>query len=92
MTLHFVNKGMGMINLSEIINYKNVKKLLLTQFIKTEQISTAYTLTKTIRSKMFNHKDFIKTLDTKDNFDNMSNLHCNCTNHGHIVTGDIRIV
>ena len=97
--LHFVNKGMDMINISKIINDKNVKKSLPTQFNKTEQISTVYTLTKTIRSKIFNHKEFIKTLDTKDILENMNNLPCNCTtspftdaNHGHIVSGDIRIV
>ena len=88
-----------MTNISKIINDKNVKKNLPTQFKKTEQISTVYTLTKTIRSKIFNHKEFIKTLDTKDILDNMNNLPCNCTtspftdpNHGHIVSGDIRIV
>ena len=40
--LHFVNKGMDMINISKIINDKNVKKSLPTQFNKTEQISTVY--------------------------------------------------
>ena len=94
-----LNKGMDMINISKIINDKNVKKSLPTQFNKTEQISTVYTLTKTIRSKIFNHKEFIKALDTKNILDNMNNLPCNCTtspftdaNHGHIVSGDIRIV
>ena len=45
-----------MINISKIINDKNVKKSLPTQFNKTERISTVYTLTKTIRSKIFNHQ------------------------------------
>ena len=97
--LHFVNKGMGMINISKIINDKNVKKNLPTLFNKTEQILTVYTLTKTMRSKIFNHKEFIKTLDTNDILDNINNWPCNCTtspftepNHGHIVTGDICIV
>ena len=96
--LHFVNKGMHMINISKIINNRNVKKSLPTEFNKTEQISTVYTLTKTIRSKIFNRKEFIKTLDTKDILDNMNHLLCKCTtspftdpNHRHIVTGDIRI-
>ena len=78
------------------MNDKNVKKNLITQFNKTEQISTVCTLTKTTRSKIFNHKEFIKTLDTKDIWDN---LPCKCTtspftdpNHGHIVTEDILIV
>ena len=64
--LPFVNKGMDMINITKIINDKNMKRNLSTQFKKTEEISTVYTLTKTIRSKVFNHKEFIKTLDTKD--------------------------
>ena len=97
--LHFVNKGMDRINTSKIIYNKNVKKNLPTQFNKTEQISTVYALTKAMRSKIFNHKEFIKTLDTKDILDNINNLPCSCTtspftnpNYGHIVTGDIRIV
>ena len=96
MKLHFVNKGMGMIKISKIINGKNVKKNLLTKFNKTEQISTVHTLTKAIRSKIFNRKEFIKTLHTKNILDNMDNLPCNCTTSSftdrHIVTGDIRIV
>ena len=64
--LHIVNKGMDMINISKIINDKNVKKNLPTQFNKTEQISTVYKLTRTKRSKIFNHKEFIKTLHTRD--------------------------
>ena len=90
---------MDMINISKRINDKNVKKNLPTQVNKTEQIPTVYTLTKTIRPKIFNHKKFRKTLDTKGILDNMNNLPYNCTtspftdpNHGHIVTGDIRIV
>ena len=46
--LHFVNKGMAMINISKKINDKNAKKNLLTQFNQTEQISVVYRLTKTM--------------------------------------------
>ena len=52
-----------------------------------------------MRSKIVNHKEFIKTLDTKDILDSMNNLPCNYTtspftdpNHGYIVSGYIRIV
>ena len=48
MKLHFANKRTDTINISKIINDKNVKKKLPTQFNKTEQISIVYTLTKTI--------------------------------------------
>ena len=75
-----------------------MKRNLLTQFNKTEQISAVYILTKTIQSKLFNHKGFIRVLDTSAVLDNMNNLPCNCTtspftypNHGHIVTGDITL-
>ena len=40
--LHLVNKGMDMINISKIINHKNVKENLPSQFSKTEQISAVY--------------------------------------------------
>ena len=58
-----------------------------------------YILTKTIRSKIFNHKELdTKTLNTKNILDNMNNLPCNYItslftdpNHRHIVTGDISI-
>ena len=96
--LHFVNKGMNMMNISKIINDKK-REEKRTYIKKTGQISTVYTLTKTIRSKIFNHKEFIKTLGTKEILDNMNNLPCNCTtslfkdpNHGYIVTGGICIV
>ena len=77
--LHFVNKGMDMVNICKITNEKNLKKNLPTQFNKIEQVSTVYTLTKTIRSNIFNYKEFIKTLDTKDILENMNNLLFNCT-------------
>ena len=46
--LHFLNKGMSMINTTKTINDKNVKKNLPTQFNKTEQISPVHTLTRAI--------------------------------------------
>ena len=89
---------MGMINVNKIINDRNIKKNLPSQFNKTEQISTVYTLTKAIRSKTFNLKEFIRALNTIDILDNMNNLPCSYTtspvtdpNHGHVVTGDICI-
>ena len=61
MKLHFVNKGMNMISIIKIINDKNIKNDLPEQFMKTEKILTVYTLTETLRSKKFNHKEFIMT-------------------------------
>ena len=61
MKLHFVNKGMNMISIIKIINDKNINNDLPEQFMKTEKILTVYTLTKTLRSKKFSHKEFIMT-------------------------------
>ena len=87
-----------MINVTKIINDKDVRKSYL-QLNKTQQILTVHILIKAIRSKIFHHIKFIKTIDTKDILGNMNNLPCNCRtspftdpNHGHIVTIDIRIV
>ena len=46
-----------------------------------QQISTVYTLTRTIRSKIFNHKELIKTLDAKDILDNRNNLLVTAQHH-----------
>ena len=40
--LHFANKGMDMINVSKIINDKNVKQNLPTQFNKTTNFNSIY--------------------------------------------------
>ena len=95
--LDFLNKGMDMINITNIINDKNVKKNLTAQFNKTEQNSTVYRLTKTIRSKIFTYKKSIKILATKDILDNMNNLSFTCTaspftdpNHEHMACGNWR--
>ena len=73
-----------------------MKKNLFTKVNKIEQISIVHTLTKAIRSKIFNHKEFIKTLRSKNILDNMNNLPGSCTTSSftdrHIVTGDVRIV
>ena len=89
-----------MTKISKIISDKNMNKNLTTDFNKKKkQISTVFTLTETVRSKISNLKEFTKTLYTKDILNNMNNLPCNCTtspftdpNHRHIVTGDIHIV
>ena len=50
-----------------------MKKNLPTQFNKNRTNLNSI-LTKTIRSKISNHKEFIKALDTKDILDNTNNF------------------
>ena len=56
-------------------------------------------LTKTIRSKIFNHKKIFQTLDIDLILQDRTIIPCNChlsefkdPDHGHIITGDLRIV
>ena len=78
--LKFINKGMDMININKIINDNTIIKTLPSEFNKTEKISTVYTLTKTIRSKIFNHKEFIKNLDTNKILKENNSIPCHCIN------------
>ena len=55
-----------------------------------------YTLKPSIRSKIFNYKEFTNSIDV---FDNVTAYPCSCRDssfvdidHGHIVTGDLRII
>ena len=52
-----------------------------------------------ISSKIFNHKQFVESLDINAFIQNEAIMPCNCedspykdSEHGHIVTGDLRIV
>ena len=49
---------MGMINISEIVNDKNMKKNLHTKFNKSKTNFNSIYI-KTIQSNLFNHKEFI---------------------------------
>ena len=55
-----------------------------------------YTLKPSIRSKIFNYKEFISNITV---FDSVATYPCVCKDspfvdwhHGHIVTGDLRII
>ena len=57
------------------------------------------TLGPTIQSSIFNYNKFVENLDIDAFLNNENNLPCNCQNssfadshHGHIVTGDLRII
>ena len=97
--INFVNKGIDMINIGKILNEKNVVNTLPSLFDKSDKISTIYKLSNTIRSKIYNHKSFLQNLDTAEIIKKQNDLPCDCNdspfkdpNHGHIVTGDLRIV
>ena len=92
----FHNKGLEMINLSQILHSKPVKESI-PSFIQNQTPPTiSYSYTKTIAGKIFNFKQSIKDLDFETGTKNFS---CDChvsdfkyEPAGHVVTGNLGIV
>ena len=58
-----------------------------------------YHLSDTIRSKLFNYKKFVQSIDVDSFIDNPEMFPCNCDqssfvnpDHGHVISGDLKIV
>ena len=98
--LLFDNKGMDRIRLASILNSDGVKQLLPSLVKKLEPPSIIYKLHDTIRGKIFNYKETVKGIDINDTDTFGTGItSCDCHNspftdsqHGHILTGDLRIV
>ena len=92
----FHNKGIEMINLSQILHSKPVKKSIPSFFQNQTPPIISYSYTKTIAGKIFNFKQSIKDLDFEIG---TTNLSCDCHVSdfryepvGHVVTGNLGIV
>ena len=98
--IDFVNKGLDLIKISSILHDQDVIDSLPDN-LKTDEVpSVVYRLTKTIRNKIFNYKQTVADINTDDHDTFGTGLDsCQCenspyidSNHGHIVTGDLRFV
>ena len=98
--IYFHNKGLEFIRLNKILRNDDVKATLPVQFQNDESPSVVYSLCNTIRNKILNYKDTVQNIDTNDVETFGTGLQtCNCSssefvdhNHGHVVTGDLRII
>ena len=91
----FENKSLDFINFQKIINQEDVVKTLPDK-MKDLNPAVVYKLKPSIRSKIFNYKEFTINMDVYNNVDAYP-CHCNGSSfvdsdHGHVVTGDLRIV
>ena len=91
----FDNKGLDFINLQRIINMEVVLSTLPKKMKDLNPV-VVYKLKPLIRSNIFNYKKFIDNINV---FDKVDTFPCNCngssfvdSDHGHIITGDLRIV
>ena len=93
----FINKGMDNIGLSKIINKQEHFEKLPDRFKQNkEKICVTYKLVNPIRNKIFNYKETVASICIQDP---PSLTTCACSQsefkdptHGHIVSGDLRIV
>ena len=98
--IFFDNKGLEHIKLSSILHLDEVIQKLPSALQQDEVPSVVYSLSNTIRNKIFNYKDTVNSIDTNDLGTFGTGItDCDCHNsqfvdehHGHIVTGDLRII
>ena len=99
LSIFFHNKGLDFVNISKIINDPVVIAKLPLGFNKIYNPTVVYKLSNGIRHKIFNYKEFLSDLDIDSFLVDNSVLPCSCENscykdhhHGHVITGDLRIV
>ena len=96
--IKFSNKALDFINPQRIFKSKDVRDAL-PHDLRNDNPTVIYHLTDTIRSKLFNYKEFVQTFDVDAFLADNSVLPCDCDNssftnhdHGHIISGDLNIV
>ena len=98
--IFFDNKGLEHIKLSSILHEDDVVDLLPIPLKNDEVPSVVYSLGTTIRNKIFNYKKTVNSLNTDDLESSGTGITaCDCHesefvngHHGHVVTGDLRII
>ena len=98
-SIFFCNEGIELINLPRILRDPNLQNDLPTIHNKFEPPMVAFKLSESIGSEVFNFNKFVESLDVDAFISDETILPCNCAcspfidnDHGHIMTGDLRIV
>ena len=97
--VYYDNKGLDDINLSNIFNASEVIEALPDQLSTPDNIpAVTYKLSTPIRDKIFNYKQTVESICLNED-DSLNADECTCLHspfcdqdHGHIITGDLRIV
>ena len=93
--IEFANKGIDLLNLSNILHHSKVMKKIPPYFNQKKPPSLSYQYTKPIATKIFNYKKVLTNLSSS----NIDNMTCNCKNSpfiykpvNHIVSGDLNMI
>ena len=96
--ISFNNKALDFININRILKDKEIVNTLPSN-LKSDSPTVVYQLTDTIRSKLFNYKEFVQSIDVDAFLADSSILPCDCEHspfvnghHGHILSGDLDII
>ena len=96
--IKFDNKALDFINLNKIFKDKQVRDAL-PRNLRDDVPTVVYQLTSSIRSKIFNYKKFVQSIEVDKFIQDNSILPCECHlspylnhQHGHVITGDLNIV
>ena len=96
--ISFNNKALDFISFGRILRDKEVIKALPSN-LRQDSPTIVYQLTDTIRSKLFNYKEFVQSIDVDAFLADNSILPCDCASssfvnhdHGHIMSGDLNII
>ena len=93
----FANKGIDAINISNILNKKEVIKEIPPYFKNQSVPIVSYSYTNSIGRKIFNYKEALQDINIKEYIKNP--LTCDCSHSpfqynpsGHVITGDLNII
>jgi hypothetical protein len=101
LNLTFSSKAFDFIHLPAILRSNSCKSLLPSSVVDEDIPSIVYSLSKTIRSKIFNYTKFVSSLDLDQAVTDINTVPCACSvfdpryrdnDHGHIDTGDLSII
>ena len=97
--IYFCNKAVELINMPRIFNLDSVRSVLISSNINFPTPTVIYNLSSPIYHKVFNFRSFLSEIEIEEVVNDLNSLPCDCQNspfkdshHGHIITGDLRIV
>ena len=101
LNVKFHNKAVELINVPNILHSPLLSSSFPNELVNNEYVvpTVVYNLEDSIHSKVFNYNKFVSKLDLNEFLRDETILPCNCANspfidnhHGHIITGDLKIV
>ena len=97
MHIHFANKGLDAINLSNIFHQKSIQEKIPPYFKQQSAPIISYSYTSTVSSKIFNHRKTLQQLNIDDLRATPPNCSCSSSAYNympinHVITGDLSIL